>query len=182
MNPLALIEKYYPPGSLSHRVLLLHSTQVAEKAVDVARRQENHLRIDVSFVEEAALLHDIGILHTSVPRIGCLGDRPYICHGVLGREILEREGLPHHAMACERHIGVGLTLEDIRNQGLPLPMREMLPETMEEKIVAYADLFFSKNPSSGGRERTIAEIRSSLSRFGEHKVAVFDSWHQRFKR
>lgn len=182
MNPLALIEKYYPPGTDSHRILLRHSTRVAEKAVAVARRIEEDHPVDVSFVEEAALLHDIGILHTSVPQIGCLGDRPYICHGVLGREILEREGLPRHALACERHIGVGLTLKDIRDQGLPLPMREMLPETVEEKIVAYADLFFSKNPSSGGRERTIAEIRGSLSRFGEHKVAVFDSWRQRFTR
>ena len=180
MNPLALIEKYYPPGTDSHRILLRHSTQVAEKAVAVARRLEHHGSIDVSFVEEAALLHDIGILHTSVPRIGCLGDHPYIRHGILGREILEREGLPRHALVCERHIGVGLTLEDIREQGLPLPMREMLPRTVEEEIVAYADLFFSKSPPAFNRERTVDEIRSSLSRFGEYKVAIFDAWHKRF--
>jgi uncharacterized protein len=180
MNPLALIEKYYPPGTDSHRILLRHSTQVAEKAVAVARRLENHGSIDVSFVEEAALLHDIGILLTSAPRIGCLGDHPDICHGILGREILEREGLPRHALVCERHIGVGLTLEDIREQGIPLPMREMLPRTVEEEIVAYADLFFSKSTPAGNRERTVDEVRSSLFRYGEHKVIVFDAWHQRF--
>ena len=180
MNPLALIEKYYPPGAESHRILLRHSTRVAEKAVAVARRLKDYRPVDVSFVEEAALLHDIGILHTSVPRIGCLGDHPYICHGILGREILEREGLPRHALVCERHIGVGLTVEDIREQGLPLPMREMAPRTVEEEIVAYADLFFSKKPSAGDRERTVAEVRGSLSRFGEYKVAIFDAWHQRF--
>jgi uncharacterized protein len=180
MNPLALIEKYYPPGTDSHRILLRHSIQVAEKALVVARRVSNRQPVDATFVEEAALLHDIGIFRTSAPRIGCLGDHPYIRHGVLGREILEREGLPRHALVCERHIGVGLTPEDIRNQALPLPMREMVSETIEEKIVAYADLFFSKTPPAGGRERTVAEVRGSLSRFGEYKVAIFDAWHKRF--
>jgi uncharacterized protein len=180
MNPLALIEKYYPPDTDSHRILLRHSIQVAEKALAVARRLKNTQPVDVAFVEEAALLHDIGIFQTSAPRIGCLGDRPYLCHGVLGREILEREGLPRHALVCERHIGVGLTIEDIRNQGLPLPMREMRPETVEERIVAYADLFFSKKPSADDRERTVAEVRGGLSRFGEYKVAIFDAWHKRF--
>lgn len=180
MNPLALIEKYYPPGTESHRILIRHSTQVAEKAVAVARRLGSDEPVDAHFVEEAALLHDIGILYTSVPQIGCRGDRPYICHGILGRRILEQEGYPRHALVCERHIGVGLTPEDIRVQKLPLPLREMRPLSVEEEIVAYADLFFSKKPSDGDRERTVSEVRDSLSRFGEHKAIIFDRWQRRF--
>jgi hypothetical protein len=30
------------------------------------------------------------------------------------------------------------------------------------------------------RQQPVEEIRSSLFRYGEHKVIVFDAWHQRF--
>ena len=38
-------------------------------------------------------------------------------------KMLDSEGLPQHALVCERHIGVGLTMEDIRLQKLPLPFK-----------------------------------------------------------
>ena len=59
------------------------------------------------------MLHDIGIFLTHAPQIGCHGDKPYICHGYLGRELLEKEGFPRHAIVCETHVGVGLTIADI---------------------------------------------------------------------
>ena len=34
------------------------------------------LDLDKAFLEEAALLHDIGILHTHAPGILCTGDAP----------------------------------------------------------------------------------------------------------
>jgi uncharacterized protein len=176
MNPIALIEKYYPPGSDAHRILLHHSERVAAKAVAIAQVH----RADALFIREAALLHDIGICFTAVPQLGCEGDLPYLCHGIKGRELLEGEGLPRHALVCERHIGVGLTAAEILDRDLPLPARDMLPVTIEEQIVTYADLFFSKDPAKAGRERTVDQVRRSLGRFGEDKVAVFDEWQSRF--
>ncbi len=67
------------------------------------------------------MLHDIGIFLTNAPHIGCYGDKPYICHGYLGREILDKEGLPGHAMVCERHVGAGLTVTDIETGGSSPP-------------------------------------------------------------
>jgi len=55
----------------------------------------------LGFIEEAALLHDIGIFNTNLPKIGCYGRHPYISHGYLGRELLENEGLAAHALVCE---------------------------------------------------------------------------------
>ncbi len=179
MDPIALLEKYYSPGSTSYRILLQHSEQVANKAVAVANRLTD-TTVDVKFVREAALLHDIGILFTTVPQLGCQGKLPYLCHGIKGREILEAEGLPRHALVCERHIGVGLSAEEILRQDLPLPMRDMLPISLEEQIVTYADLFFSKNPAKLGLERSADKVRKSLARHGEDKVAVFNEWHERF--
>jgi len=179
INPISLLDKYYTPGSDGHRILLQHSELVAAKAVSVAQRL-TETGVDLDFVREAALLHDIGILFTDAPQLGCQGELPYLCHGIKGRELLEQEGLPLHGLVCERHIGVGLSAEEIVRQQLPLPVRDMLPISIEEQIVTYADLFFSKNPAKAGRERSADKVRKSLARHGEGKVAVFDRWHERF--
>lgn len=159
--------------------LLGHSRQVARKAVEIAKRVR-YLNPDVRFIEEAAMLHDIGIIKTMAPAFGCRGEAPYICHGVFGREMLEAEGLPRHALVCERHVGVGLTIEDIREKGFPLPMRDMLPESLEEKIVCFADKFFSKdgNPLE---EKPLEAVRTEIARYGEDKLAVFDEWAELFR-
>lgn len=180
MSAVNLLKKYYPPSGETFPILFRHSRQVADKAAGIARRLAKRENIDITFVEEAALLHDIGILHTDAPDIGCRGPLPYLCHGLKGREILEGEGLPRHGLVCERHIGIGLSAADIRSQGLPLPQRDMLPITLEEQIVAYADLFFSKNPAKSDRERTPENVRNGLARIGPAKVEVFDRWHCRF--
>jgi uncharacterized protein len=180
MNPITLIEKYYPPGSKAHRILLRHSGRVAAKAIAAARALGRQEPVDVEFIREAALLHDIGILFTNAPELGCHGELPYLAHGYKGRELLDQEGFPRHALVCERHIGVGLTAEEIHTNHLPLPIRDMLPLTIEEQIVTYADLFFSKNPKEKDHERTPAQVRKTLSRFGADKPAVFDVWHIRF--
>lgn len=89
MNPIEIIRKYYNPESEAYKFLIHHSRMVAKKAVEVAERVR-HLKPDIKFIEEAAMLHDIGIFLTHAPQIGCHGDKPYICHGYLGREILEK--------------------------------------------------------------------------------------------
>jgi len=179
MDPFRLIEKYYPAGTLAHRILLRHSVLVAGKARDVALRLPTG-EVDIGFVHEAALLHDIGMFFTDAPEIGCHGPLPYLCHGYKGRELLEREGFPRHALVCDRHIGIGLSAEEITAQGLPLPVREMRPLTLEERIVTYADLFFSKNPTENDEERSVEKVRKTLSRYGSEKIAIFDHWHARF--
>lgn len=152
---------------------------VTEKAVAIARDLSDP-SIDLRLVEEAALLHDIGVSRTNSPRIGCHGASPYICHGILGREILELEGFPSHALVCERHIGVGIGVKDIVQQQLPLPKRDMVPITLEEKIVCFADLFYSKRPGMLRTEKSPDDIRTGLRKHGVHKVAIFETWFKEF--
>ena len=85
------------------------------------------LDIDREFVYEAALLHDIGVVKCDAPSIHCHGTRPYICHGIEGRAMLESLGLPRHALVCERHTGSGLSVADIISQNLPLPTATCSP-------------------------------------------------------
>jgi uncharacterized protein len=134
---------------------------------------------DLRFIAEAALLHDIGIYRTDAARIGCHGREPYVRHGVIGRQILESHGLPRHALVCERHVGVGLTVADIRTQNLPLPLREMVPVSIEEVLICYADKFFSK--SDPGRELPLKAIVDELGRFGQDKAQLFMTWHEQFQ-
>ncbi|MCF8095928.1 MAG: HDIG domain-containing protein, partial [Desulfobacteraceae bacterium] len=161
MNPLDLIRQYYRPGTPAYEVLVRHSELVADAAVEIAGRIP-HLMPDVSFLKEAAMLHDIGILYTRSPEIGCFGRHPYVYHGYLGKNLLEKHGLADHALVCERHVGAGLSAADIANQGLSLPMRDMLPETIEEKIICFADSFFSKSPPPEGTRRTAKEVIASF--------------------
>ncbi|MCW7755055.1 thiamine-phosphate kinase [Desulfobotulus sp. H1] len=181
MNPrvLTILNHYYPEGHPARDILLQHSRMVARKALDAAL-QVMEEGPDLNFIAEAALLHDIGIGLTHASDIGCHGKHSYICHGFLGHDILKKEGLPRHALVCERHTGTGLSKEEIQKAELPLPPRDMQPLSLEEKIICYADKFFSKNPGEAGREKPLASIRNQLARFGDHQLERFDSWHKRF--
>lgn len=179
MNPLDLIGEYYRPGSLVYEVLVRHSELVAESSVEIAGRIPE-LMPNVAFIGEAAMFHDIGILFTNSPEIGCFGRHAYVCHGYLGRSLLEKHGLPEHALVCERHVGAGLSADDIAGQGLDLPLRDMLPETIEEQIICFADSFFSKTPPPRGTQRTPEEIIASLELRGKEKADRFRSWLDKF--
>ena len=52
----------------------------------------------------------------------------------------------------------------------------MSPVSIEEKIVSFADLFYSKNPSDLKYEKNVAEIKNGLVKFGEFKLRTFDKW------
>lgn len=124
------------------------------------------------------MLHDIGIFRCYAAGIQCFGTEPYICHGRIGAELLRSEGFPRHARVCERHTGAGITKAQIIVQNLPLPQQDFLPETMEEKVICYADKFFSKTHLD--REKTIEQAEKSLSKFGEEGVLRFREWEKCF--
>lgn len=175
MNPYALIARYYNPGSDLYQILVAHGESVADKALEIADAVP-HLNPDKQFIREAALLHDIGIVFTRALKIGCTGMHPYVVHGYLGRVELEKAGFPKHALVCERHVGIGLTADDIRDNCLPLPVRDMLPVTLEEKIICVADKFFSKDPSRSHMPLSVTEIAAELRKYGSEKAERFLSW------
>ena len=178
MIPLELIAKYYKPRSKAYRILLNHSQLVTEKALAIAINHNEYIP-DLNFIEEAAMLHDIGIFKTNAPDLLCFGEYPYICHGYLGSELLMEEGYPDHALVCERHTGVGITTEEIIADRLPLPLKDYLPVSVEEQIICFADKFFSKSGDIT-HEKSLSEIRKSLEKFGHKSVARFNEWCEIF--
>ncbi len=179
IDPFVIISKYYDPGSISHMILVEHGRAVAGKALDIARKLAQPTP-DMEFIEEASLLHDIGIFMTNAPQIGCYGDKDYICHGFLGRELLEKEGLPRHALVCERHVGMGIDVHDVDARKLPIPRREMVPLTLEERIICFADKFFSKKVDALGQPKPIEEVRRSIAGYGADKLERFDEMLRAF--
>lgn len=176
VRPAELIRKYYAAQPVAWEILLNHSRSVTRRALKVAHFLNIKETVDLQFIAEAAMLHDIGIIKTNTPDLDCHGEAPYLYHGIAGRALLEKEGLFRHALVCERHIGIGLTAAEIREQNLPLPPRDMLPISLEEQIICYADLFYSKGMKNREREKSPAKVRKSLQRYGPDKVATFDQW------
>ncbi len=159
-------------------ILLHHSRAVADRALMIAEAHPE-MNLDKQFVEEAAMLHDIGIFLCDAPGIACYGTYPYICHGWLGAELLRKEGYPLHARICERHTGAGLTKKDISGRNLPLPNQDFLPETLTEQLICYVDKFYSK--SHLDVEKTYEQAERSLAKFGEEGVVRFRTWRKLFE-
>ena len=179
-DPDAIITHFYPEDTPLRRLLLRHSTQVRDKALAIlANPVRPPLELDAGLVSAGAMLHDVGILQCHAPSILCEGTRPYIAHGVIGAEMLRAYGQSHgvdmepFARICERHTGAGITAAEVRIQALPLPERDYLPETPEEKLVCLADKFFSK--SGDMQEKPFDRVRRSLEKFGPDTLERFDA-------
>lgn len=166
---------------LTKHIYLIHVTLVTARALKIAKGL-NLTQSQLNFIEEASMLHDIGIIKVDDIELGCTGDLPYICHGTEGRKILEEEGLNKHALVAERHTGVGIPKENIINENLPLPHRDMLAESLEEKIISWSDLFYSKNPENLFHERSIERAYEKIAIYGENQQKIFREWEAMFAK
>ncbi|KXA92577.1 hypothetical protein AKJ65_01175 [candidate division MSBL1 archaeon SCGC-AAA259E19] len=107
--------------------VIRHSFAVSKKSAEIARKiSENGHDVDLELVKVGAILHDVGRSRTHD-----------ISHGVEGSRILRERGLGELARFAERHLGAGITVEEAEK--LSIPTKDYLPESLEEKVVAYAD-------------------------------------------
>lgn len=133
--------------------------------------------VDAGLVRAGCLLHDLGVYRLYSG--GELDHASYIRHGVLGHELLADEGYPEELCRfCSCHVGVGLTSEDVRRRRLPIPVADYLPETVEERLVMYADKFHTK--SSPPTFLTADSYAARAGRFGADKIAAFTALRAEF--
>lgn len=175
MDPFDVINEFYPPNTDLYAILVRHSELVAEKALKIAKHVPA-LKPDLDFIYQAAMLHDIAIFQTNAVQIGCQGPHPYVMHGILGREILEQKRMPRHALVCERHVGAGISAEEIKSRKLPIPTRDMIPESIEEIIICFADKFFSKDLTVIKVEKPFSTVMKTLARYGQSQTDRFLEW------
>ena len=166
-----IIDKYYPADSGLRDIYMRHCRAVADEALEIARRLA--LPLDPSRIEEGAMLHDIGIVKCDAPSILCTGSEPYIAHGILGRAMLLEEGVDGEiADVAALHTGSGLTRQEVEMQTLPLPVSDYLPKTLLQRLICYADKFYSKSGSM--KRKTLEKVREQMARFGDASLARFD--------
>ncbi len=178
MNVKEIIDRYYPCENELKNIYMVHARAVADFALGLARKHPE-LELDEAFVYEAAMLHDIGIFLTDAPRIYCYGAEEYLCHGYLGAELLRSIGLESHARVCERHTGTGLTKEVIERSGWNLPVKDFVPETLEEQLICFADKFFSKTKFLN-EPRTFEQVVESMRKISEDSVKKVEKWAEMF--
>ncbi len=120
-----------------------HILAVRKLALEIADSLK--VPVDRDLVEKGAVYHDIGRAKTHG-----------IQHAVLGAEMAKEMGLDDRVVRIvERHIGAGISKEEAKELGLP--EKDYIPETLEEKIVAYAD-----NLINGS---TVVSFEEALERF-----------------
>jgi uncharacterized protein len=110
------------------RNVINHCEAVAELSVQIAKTcKEIGLDVNLELVEAGALLHDVGRSKTHS-----------VHHAVIGAEIARSAGLPEPVISIiKRHVGGGITASEAKKLGWPKDI--YVPQTLEEKIVSYAD-------------------------------------------
>jgi len=137
-------------------------------AMKIAKKiEKNGHYIDLKSVSMGALLHDIGRAKTHG-----------VEHGVVGTEMLRKMGLGKFARFAENHIGAGIPAAEARELGLPA--KDLVPRTLEEKVVTYADKMIS-----GKREISYKEaVKWFETELGKDHPSLerFDALHSEIKK
>ncbi len=128
--------------------VIKHCKTVATIATEIAEAcQKRGLNVDAKLVRIGALLHDIGRSKTHT-----------VNHVIRGAEIAKSLGLPKPIISIiERHAGGGISTEEAKRLGWPI--KSYIPQTLEEKIVTYADKLVEV-----GRKAPIERSIKKLSR------------------
>jgi uncharacterized protein len=143
-----------------------HSVQVAEKALEIARRIGDN-NIDQELVGRGALFHDLGKAKTHE-----------IAHGMIGAELGRAIGLPEEITAImEKHIRGGLTEPEAQELGLPV--RDYTLRRLEERIVIYADRLVDiihdgivTIKSEAEAEERFEEILRTYAKYGKNEITL----------
>ena len=175
-HDIRALHERYAPSRAAFGLVYSHCVIVRGIASQLLARSE--LGLDAELVRAGCLLHDIGV-YRLYDTAGRLDQAQYLRHGLLGYELLRAEGFPEaicRFASC--HTGMGLSREDVRRQGLPLPVGDYLAESGEEQLVMYADKFHRKTdpPVFVTADSYAAEV----GRFGADKVARFAAMRERF--
>ena len=143
--------------------VIRHCKAVSQLAVKIAQKLRQR-DIDIDQVRIGALLHDIGRSQTHG-----------VTHAYVGSKMLRDLGIPDPVVKIvERHIGAGIPSNEALDLGLP--GKDYMPQTIEEKIVAYADKLVDGNRTISFEE-ACAQIADVLG-FTHPAVSRFRMLHK----
>ncbi len=151
------------------RSILDHVIIVRDLSLFLAGKMiERGENIDLKLLSTACLLHDIGYATA----------KESVRHGVEGAKYLKEKGLEREARAAERHIGVGISREESIRLGLV--SRDLIPKTIEERILCYCDnLDFFDNKTG---KHTLKDSKAVEERFGSEMGEEYRRQTEEFNR
>jgi uncharacterized protein len=114
--------------------VITHCQTVAVLALELAEEfKAKNYPVNLALIEAGALLHDLGRSKTHS-----------VNHAIEGMKLAQAEGLPEPVICIiKRHVGAGITAKEAEQ--LNWPKDNYIPQTLEEKIVCYADKCVSGN-------------------------------------
>jgi len=114
--------------------IITHCQAVASLALELAEKfKAKNYSVNLELIEIGAILHDLGRSKTHD-----------VTHAVEGMRLAQTEGLPETVICIiKRHVGAGITTEEAEQ--LNWPKDNYIPQTLNEKIVCYADKCISGN-------------------------------------
>ncbi|MGC8610138.1 MAG: tRNA (cytidine(56)-2'-O)-methyltransferase [Thermoplasmata archaeon] len=131
--------------------LIDHCLKVADLSLEIAKRIKN-VELDIPAIECGAILHDIG-----------RSTDHSISHGITGAKLLKSIGYPEEIInIVKRHVGAGIDEEEAKS--LNLDEKDLIPETIEEKIVCHSD-----NLISCGKKIKLSELIKEYEKKGLKK-------------
>jgi len=132
--------------------IIEHARIVHDVSCRLADLFSENQPVDYDTLQLGAILHDIG--RSRSERV--------VEHGIRSGEIIRKEGFSEGAARIgETHVGVGITPEQAVYLGLP--EGNYIPETLEERIVCYADNLLNYLPDEGRHE--LVDRRAVVDRF-----------------
>jgi uncharacterized protein len=170
------LHKKHAPSDAAYKLVFTHCQIVSEIAEQLIK--QTNLSVNIEAVKVGCLLHDIGVYRLYLPS-GEIDHKNYIQHGTLGFELLKEEGFSDEVCRIAScHTGVGLSKNEIIAEGIPIPPKDYFAETIEERLVMYADKFHTK--SSPPKFMTSETYRKVIAKFGEAKVEKFKQFEAEF--
>lgn len=167
----------YAPNSKVFDLVYGHCQIVCEIALWCADNIKHDTKVDEPLLQIAALLHDIGayILFDDEGRVA--NSRMYPQHAILGAKIVADEGIDMRvSKIIETHVLLGLTKQEIVDTPWVLPARDYEPDTIEGKLLCYADRFHSKHPTFNAYDSFLQGLKQGLPL----QAAKFEAWSKRF--
>jgi uncharacterized protein len=170
-----LLITFKVPAKVVEHSEVVHETCM--NLVELLKDRKPYLKVNKRLVSLGSLLHDIGRSKTHD-----------ISHGLAGAEIIRGLNVKNSAelekiaLICERHVGAGISKEEAEKMGLPL--KDYIPRTIEEKVIAYCDNTcdgsVARDPNYAalkfekafGKQSDISKRVRDLNRFFEGLIGV----------
>lgn len=155
------VHKRYAQNDFIFKLIYEHCQIVAEIAAWCV--QQKNLSVDDDLLRASCLLHDIGT-YALFDAKGLDGnEHNYKQHAVFGAALALEEGFDSKiADNIRTHVLMGLTKKEIIEGNFGMPQKDYLPETIEARLLCYADRFHSKQPIFNSYDTFLERLEKGL--------------------